>query len=183
MADETKAAEVDEEQEFSKWLADLQTEDGSEEEVTDEEDALVVAKKTQKVVSEFITEQKVDDMVDRFMADAPQDAKELFAIYRIGDEDPKQLKRIMDLAMTKSAETKKASPEEAEEEETVEAKAEKKAVQIAKENYGVGPISGGSSSTPEEEWDGVSKRIRAGDTHLAFAAWNSLPANGEVSKE
>lgn len=178
MAEETEVT-AEETDEFGKWLDELADDDEpSDAEVKAEHEdskALKVAQQTKKVVTEFITEQKVDDMTEKFLATASDTAKELFAIYRTGDEDPKQLKRIMDLAMTKAAETEKPEPEV--DEEVVEAKA----AQMAKDAYGVGPIAGGRASTPDDEWASARARVRRGDTHTAFAMFESLPGNGEVT--
>ena len=165
-----------EDAEYDKWLAALEEDD--EPEVTEAEvqaeheddKALKVARSTQKVVSEYITEQKVEDMKDKFIASASDTAKELFAIYCTGNEDPKQLKRIMDLAKTKAAETE-VDPEAV----------EKAATQKAQEAYGVSPLAEGHAEPPDE-WEEARKRIREkGDTHVAFQMWNSLPSSGESS--
>lgn len=136
--------EANEEEAFGKWLAGLNTEEEEETEGVEEEvdDPVVIAKTTERKVEAFITEQKVEDLVDKFMAKAPEDAKKLFTIWRKGDEDPKQLKAMMELANVKAQETAAAAAPDIEEE------AEKKAAQIAAEQYGVGPISGGQAAAP-----------------------------------
>jgi hypothetical protein len=174
-AEETEVQVDSEDAEYDKWLAALEEDD--EEEVTEAEvqaeheddKALKVARSTQKVVSEYITEQKVEDMKDKFLSSASDTAKELFAIYCTGSEDPKQLKRIMDLAKTKAAETE-VDPEAV----------EKAATRKAAEAYGVGPIAEGHAEPPDE-WQEARERVRQGDTSLAFKMWNSLPTSGESS--
>lgn len=186
MADEVEVQDpVDEEEDFSKWLAALgdDDEDEVEEEVMaetaqDDQKALKIANKTKNVVRDYITADKTEKMMEKFEATASEEARELFTIYSSGVdvEDPRQLKRIMDLAKTKAEAVKKGTEEE------VATKAEQLARQLAKDDYGVGPISGaGSSTTPEEDWDRIAKLARAGNSHASFALFNALEANGESS--
>ena len=177
-AEETEVQTDSEDAEYDKWLAALEEDDEvvTEEEVKAEHEddkALKVARSTQKVVSEYITEQKVEDMKDKFIASASDTAKELFAIYCTGSEDPKQLKRIMDLAKTKAAETE-VDPEAV----------EKAAAKKAQEAYGVAPISQNGPVAEEDPWDKAREKVRAGGSEgdrLAFKMWNSLPSSGESS--
>ena len=107
MAEETQNNEVVDE-EFEAFLAGLDDDEGGEQ----EDKALKVAEKTRQVVKEFITEQKTDDMLDKFTASAPEEARRLLDIWRKGDEDPKQLKALMELATTKASEAEKPVDEE-----------------------------------------------------------------------
>jgi carbonic anhydrase len=181
MADIEQTTEVEESEDvaYDRWLAALEEDDEVEfeevpEEVNrDDKRALKVAQQTKHVMEGFLTEQKVEDMKDKFIASASDTAKELFAIYCTGDEDPKQLKRIMDLAKTKAAETE-VDPEAV----------EKAAAKKAQEAYGVSPISQNGPVAEEDQWAKAREKVRAGGSegdHFAFKMWNSLPASGESS--
>jgi hypothetical protein len=174
MADEQTVAA--EEEAFGKWLADLE---GDEDEETEDEEVPVV-ERLEKKVDTLVKEKQTEEIIDKFMAGASEDAKRLFGIYRRGDEDPKQLKAIMELAVVKAGEAAPASEE-------VEEQAEKKATQMARDAYGVGPISGGQAAsgemTAEQYFDSLRERTRKGDMHAAFEAWNKLPPESEASKE
>lgn len=164
--DQTAEVVESEDEDYDKWLAALEDdEDDAPEEAEvkaerEDDKALKVARTTQKVVSEYITEKKVDDMKEKFLAEASDTAKELFAIYCTGDETPKQLKRIMDLAKTKDAETQKT---DAATDEEIAEQAEKKAAQIARESYGVSPLPSGRAipdQTPDQHrYDEAFSRV------------------------
>lgn len=181
MADETAQTEVTEEEQFSKWLDGLAEEDDpAVEEAEEEDDVKQIALSAKASVEALRTEKELDAVVDKFLAGASDTAKELFTIYRTGDEDKRQLKRIMDLAVTKAAETEKTD-------EQITSEAEKLADQKAKQDYGVGPISGGqpaTQATPQEYFDAQRETIRKkGDMHAAFGLWNALPPESEASPE
>jgi hypothetical protein len=176
MAAEEAEVQVDsEDAEYDKWLSALEEDD---EEVTEEEvkaeheddrELKRLAHRQDKII-ERMTEQEAASMKDKFMAEASDTAKELFAVYCIGDENPKQLKRIMDLAKTKAAETE-VDPDAV----------EKAAAKKAQEAYGVAPISQSGPVAEEDPWDKAREKVKAGDSHTAFQMWNSLPSSGENS--
>ena len=172
---ETTEVVENEDESYDAWLAALEDDEEdapAEAEVKAEHDddkAMKVARKTQKVVTEFVTEEKIKSIDERFGATASDDAKRLVAIWRRGDEDPKQLKALMELAKTKTAET--APDPEA---------VEKEATRKAREAYGVAPLAQGTAVEPDE-WEEARERVRRGDTRQAFAMWNSLPGSGVVS--
>jgi hypothetical protein len=178
-------AEVSEQE--AQFLATLETLESDPdavdaEEAADQEDVSLskIARQTDRKVEAFITEQKIDKKVEKFLSSASPEAQELFAIYRTGDETEKQLDRIMQLSITKSSEARKG--DDADTEESPEDKARK----IAADQYGVGPISGGASATterPEEVFDSLAAAGRKGDSHASFLLWNGLPSNGERSEE
>jgi hypothetical protein len=177
MADEESVAAVDDEVAFAKWLEGLQSEEdeAEEPEETEEEpDALEVAQQTKKRLEEMEQEKKVEALVDKFMETAPDDAKRLFGIWRTGKEDTKQLKGLMELAAVKARETVPSDES-----------AEEKAKKIAREQYGVGPISPGVASEKSEDelWEEARQRVRRGDMHQAYKMWESLPATGGVTTE
>lgn len=177
----TDFATTDEEQEFSQFVDALEDEG---EQVMAEADRVdqqakkqAQAKKAEHEDDGVVT--KTEYMADKFLASASEEEARLFAIYRRGDEDPRQLKAIMELAQTKAAEAEKVMGAE------VEEKAEKLADEKAATAYGVGPITPGQPSrkmTAQEEFDALALRARQEkDTHISFALWNALPGSGEVS--
>jgi len=179
-------AEISEQEaQFLATLETLETDpDAVEaEEAADQEDESIskIAKQTDRKVQEFITEQKIDKKLDKFNSSASPEAQELFAIYRTGDESEKQLDRIMQLAITKSSEARKGTEHVDDSELTPEQQAQK----IAAEQYGVGPVSGGTSVPAEEElvgvFDGLKEKGRKGDSHSSFLMFHGLPSNGESS--
>lgn len=167
--------ETTEDEAFGKWLADLSGDD--EEQVAEVDEETPAVERLEKKVDTLVKEKQTEEIIDKFMAGASEDAKRLFGIYRRGDEDPKQLKAIMELAVVKATE---AAP-------AVEEQAEKRADQIAREQYGVGPISGGQPSsgemTAEQYFDQRREQARKGDMHAAFELWNKLPPEAAASKE
>jgi hypothetical protein len=176
MAEEETVAT--EEEAFGKWLTDMQGPDAEEEaEVVEEKDGEVSAvERLGKKVEALEKEKQTEAIIDKFESSASEDAKRLFGIYRKGDEDPRQLKAIMELAVVKAREAEPAAEE-------VEAQAEKQAEKIAKEQYGVGPISGGSKAEEDDGWEKAREAVRQGDMHTAFKMWESLPPTGGVTTE
>lgn len=150
MADEV---ELTEDEAFGNWLSEMNEE---EPEAVDEETPVV--ERVEKKVDALIREKQTDDLIDKFSEKASEEAKRLFDIYRRGDEDPKQLKALMELAVVKA---KEAAPVP----EEVEQQAEKRADEIAKEHYGVGPLASGGpvpEMTPEEEQrNALFRRVQA----------------------
>lgn len=168
----------DEEQEFAQYVDALEAEG---EQVMAEADRVdqqaqkqAQAKKAEHEDSGVVT--KTEYMADKFLASASEEEARLFAIYRRGDEDPRQLKGIIELAQTKAAEAARAIGEE------VEVKAEEKATKIASDQYGVGPLANGVPSPPVDDWEAGRERIRQGDMHTAFQMFNSLPSTGGVTQ-
>jgi hypothetical protein len=179
MPDSTQAP--DEEQEFAQWLDELESE---------EDKAVAVAEREDKQAQKTDHQQKAkheeegvvtrsEYIADKFLSDATDDEKRIFAIYRKGDEDPRQMSALIDLARTKVAEADKTLSAE------VDEKADRLADEKAKDAYGVGPISKGEPSrqmTPQEEFDLMARNAReTKDTHISFKLWNALPGSGEVS--
>jgi len=180
MADETVLTE--EEEQFGAWVDELEADVMEAEAEADHEDEREEEQKVARKTEQFVTKEEfqIEKMEASFEKNASDEAKELFSIYRMGDESPAQLKRIMQLAVTKADETakRKGVPEE-----EVERVASEKAAKMAQDEYGVGPISGGSSGkqTPEEVFDALRAQAKAGDTHAAFVLFNGLPATGGPS--
>lgn len=179
MAEEAQVAEV---AEFGSWLDELEAE--GEEKVSavvaeaeeEAEEADEREAKKRKDAAKYITkdEYELEKLDSRFEASAPEEERELLAIYRRGDENPAQLKKLMQLVHTKVQEAhKKDEPDE----DVVEAKA----ADIAAKRYGAGPIDTSQRVVPEDEWEVGRKRVREGDMHTAFAMFNALPGNGEVT--
>ena len=157
-----ETVEVNEEEAFGKWLEGMNSEEEQPEVVEEEEDPVELVKKVDRKMDALIAEKKTDEMVDEFMARAPEGAKDLFSIWRKGDEDPKQLKALMELANVKDQETAAQTAP------VIEEEAEQKAAEIAREQYGVGPISSaqqGPALTPEQRQyaEYVEKVEKSGD--------------------
>jgi hypothetical protein len=158
MPDSTQAP--DEEQEFAQWLDELESEEDKAVAVAEREDKQ--AQKTDHQQKAKHEEEAVvtrtEYLADKFLTTASDQEKKLFAIYSRRVETPREMQDAIDLAKSSAAEAADLMSAE------VDEKAEEKATQIAKEDYGVGPISGGSSSdlTPEEQqkadlWGKVQK--------------------------
>lgn len=179
MADEVDTPIGDDDDDFTRWLAELEDEETAA--VAPEDDkALKVAQQTKKVVSEFITEQKTEEMVDKFLAEASQDAQDLFTVYRTGDESPKQLRRLMELAVAKASQIKGG--------DDVERRAQELADKKAREDYGVAPVGSSGGAPPremsaEEVYDQLAAQARQGDTHASFLLWKNLPAESPASQQ
>jgi len=173
MAEEETVAT--EEEAFGKWLTDMQGPDAEEE--AEEPDETPAVERLEKKVDALAQERKTDEMYDRFKASASEDAQRILATLTTKDETPEQLKAKMELAMVKANELAALTAPQAEEQ----------AEKIAKEQYGVGPISGGrgvsDEVTPQQYFDSLRKKTREGDMHAAFEAWNKLPAETEASRE
>lgn len=122
---------------------------------------------------------KAEYMADKFLSGASEEEARLFAIYRRGDEDARQLKGIIELAKTKAAEAAKALGQE------VEEKAEKLADKKAADAYGVGPLAPGAPSremTPQELFDArKAKAKETGSSHSFYELYRDLPAEAEAS--
>jgi hypothetical protein len=174
MAEETQT-EVSEEEAFGKWLADMQGPDAEEE--AEETEEVPAVERLEKQVVALVQERKTDEMYDRFKASASEDAQRILQTLTTKDETPEQLKAKMELAMVKANELAALTAPQAEEQ----------AEKIAKEQYGVGPISGGKAAsgevTPQQYFDQERERVRAGDMHAAFELWNQLPPESEASLE
>jgi len=143
MADQLEKTDDD----FIKELMEMEEDEGivaeAEREAEAEDEKAAKASHTEYVTrSEYAAEKELEKLESTFAAHASDEEKELLAIYRTGDEAPKQLKRLMQLAHTKAAEAKKApDPEEV----------EKKAAELAQNMIGTSPLSGGvGAETPEE---------------------------------
>lgn len=173
MADQV--TEVNEEEAFGKWLAEMQGPDAEEE--AEEPDETPAVERLEKKVEALVVEKKTEEMYDRFKASASEDAQRILATLTTKDETPEQLKAKMELAMVKANELAALTAPQAEEQ----------AEKIAKEQYGVGPIAGGkvvsNEMTVEQYFDQTRERIRAGDMHAAFELWNKLPPESEASRE
>jgi hypothetical protein len=138
-----------------EWLS--LAEDEEDEVDKGEAKALKAAKTALKATSELKNEMKVEKILDRFEASATEEEKRLLGIYRRGDEDPKQLQGLIDLVQTK---TKEAAKDDEDDEA-----ATKKAEEIAREAYGVGPLqTGRPAATPDKSPEELLyDRIAAGD--------------------
>lgn len=171
----------DDEEVVSQWVEEVEATGEQVMEASDREDQQAQkqekAKKSQAEEEGVVT--RTEYLADKFLDSASEEEKRLFAIYRRGDEDPRQMRAIIELAQTKAAEASKALSAE------VEEKAEEKATQIAADQYGVGPITPGQASrkmTPQEEFDALAAQAKAErDTHKSFQLWNALPGSGEIT--
>lgn len=180
MAENEELVAEEEEDFYATWLEELETDPEVIEAEEKAERADVKAIKTVAAkVNELVerdNERTRAELRARFEAEADEEAKRLFTIYSANkDLDDQQLKALMQLAKTNSAEAKKT-------EEEIEARAEQKAEKIARDEYGASPIAPGSGSrevSPQQYFDQEREKIRTkGDTHAAFALWNALPADG-----
>jgi hypothetical protein len=161
------------EEAFGKWLDGLNTEpDEDEPDAEPDEDPLEIAKRAERKADAMATDRKIDDIEQGFEKHASETAKRVLATLRTGDETPKQLKAKMELASVKAKEIDGL--------ETPKEDVETKAAELAKEAYGVGPISPGQASaedTPQQVFDRKRERIRkAGDTHTAYELFRDLPS-------
>jgi hypothetical protein len=95
---------------------------------------------------EYRAEREIEKLDKTWEANASEVEKNLVAIWRRGDETPAQLKKLMQLARTKAAETAPSAEE-----------VEKKAAEIAQNELGVGPIA--TSGTPRASWRDVEADI------------------------
>jgi hypothetical protein len=180
MAESIQAPE--DEQEFSAWLDDLESEEDKAVAVAEREDKQaqkpVQAHKAQKDDEAVVT--RTEYLEDKFLAQATDQEKALFAIYAHGVETPREMQAAIDLAKTNASEADKLMGA------TVEERAEEKATEKARDAYGVGPITPGQASrkmTPQEEFDALAAQARENrDTHVSFKLWNALPGSGEVSQ-
>lgn len=150
MAEVVSDQELDE---FGKYLEELEDE-GEEvaasvadaEAEADEAEEKEAKQRKAKEAKEYVTkdEYEVSKLDDKFEKSASDEEKELLSIYRRGDENPAQLKKLMQLVHTKVQEAhKKDEPDE----EAVEQAAE----ELAAERYGAGPISTKRKKVDEEQ--------------------------------
>jgi Skp family chaperone for outer membrane proteins len=174
MAEETQTAEA---QDYERWLTSLGEEDDAAEAPTEHEEEVPAAvEDLEQRITAMERQRQVDAMLETFRANASAEAQELLEVYRSGsDEDPATLKRAMELAL-KNAEAAKLPLTEA---------AERQAQEIARDAYGVGPLTPGTPAgqqTPQEYYDQLAEKARKErDSHVSFQLWNALPANGETS--
>lgn len=141
---------IDPEEDFDKWLANslAATEDDPEEEEAEDaalssrdRAALKEAQKTKKMVAKHIMEERVEKRTNAFLADASELEKEAFAVFVTGEEDEKQIEKIIDMVKSKVG-ALNATKDEA---------AHKEADQIARDSYGAGVIPPGEKVNPEDE--------------------------------
>lgn len=162
MAEETTVvATEDEDAAFEAWLneedEEEEVQESVEKEYAKEDDrALKTAKETKQMFAKYVKEERVEKKVDSFLDAASDTEKELFAIFRKGDEDEKQLDRLIELVKTKAnvAEGKFVSEEEIEE----------KAAEKAAEAVGPGPLRQGARTKTDPRAERYEK-IRQGDVH------------------
>lgn len=178
--------ETEEDNEYKAWLADLTDENETEAVADEAEDeaeaeemkALKVAIGVSKKLDQRIEEERIEKLVDKFEAGASDAAKELFAIYRKADMTEKEVKGLIQLVSTKAQEAQKGPDPEA---------VQKAADEVAKQQYGAGPIRQGQTPSAEEElvaeFDRLKEKARKGDTHAAFLLFNGLSGNGEPTTE
>ena len=151
MADEQEVqTETTEDAGYQEWLASLEEDEqpeaaAAEEEVEHEEvAAMKVAKAAAAKSDKLERDMKVGEIERKFDSGASEDAKHLVDIWRKGDETPEQLKKLMQLAEAKAAET---AAENAPDPEAVEKAANEKAAEIV----GAGPLGTGFVISPENE--------------------------------
>lgn len=176
MADETAVDTFDEDEEFEKWLAEADEEEDMQESaeveyVKEDDKALKTAIETKRMVAKHFKEERVEKKVDAFLASASDTEKELFAIFRKGDEDDKQLDRLIELVKTKAnvAEGKIAGE--------IDEEVEGKAAEMAQEMIGSGPLKQGARIKPDPEAAEreMLERIAAGDMNALFESVVTLP--------
>ena len=178
----------DEEQEFAQWLDELESEEDKAVAVAERENQrekkVEQAKKAEHEETEVVT--RSEYLADRFLESASEDEKRLFTIYRRGDEDPRQMQAVIDMAKTKAAEAAKTLSTE------VDEKAQERADEIAADAYGVGPLSNSRQEAipPEQQqyqdlWGRVQKEgdpkalvsLLAEDSTFIDAVLNGRPLN------
>lgn len=162
---------------YDEFLDSLE---GNEQEQAEREDRKAAEDKalSRKEFQEWRNEQKVDSLLAEFKKNAGDDAVKLYDIYSHGVDmsDPKQVKRLMDLAIANaSSVSANTSIDEAEMEQEVERRAAEKAAS----DYGTGPISGGSPAgeeTPQEYFDRIRKEaVEKRDTRALGRLLVDLP--------
>jgi hypothetical protein len=158
-------------------LADEDDEDSSEADETEENFAKHDQKvaKDMKAVKEYITrtenQKQADKLYERFMADASDTAREIFAVLADDDMTPAQMKKVID-ATNRKAKTieEKATPEGLEQE--VESRVE----QELASRWGVAPIgTGNTSQSAEDKQTELMARIARGDVNAYLEATFSPP--------
>lgn len=184
MADVVSDQELDE---FGKYLDELEEEGeevaaavaDAEAEAEEAEEKEAKQRKT-KEAKEYVTkdEYEVSKLDDKFEKDASDEEKELLAIYRRGDENPAQLKKLMQLVRTKVQEAHKKD-------EPAEEEVEEAAAAIAAERYGAGPISTKRQKVDEEQEliDSIKKGGPNMDRLVAEALFADDPVIGPFLRQ
>jgi ParB-like chromosome segregation protein Spo0J len=113
-------------------------------------------KSVRSMLQDHIREERVEKKVDSFLDAASDTEKELFAIFRKGDEDEKQLDRLIELVKQKASTADGKFVSEEEVEELVATK--------AAEAVGPGPLRQGGRPSKPDPREELMERNRKGDT-------------------